>query len=168
MRRIRKVAGSCLATAAVTAALIPFGLAGGSAQAAVAATSPAIGQAAATGQAAASGTGCAGTDEQLLPATGGITNYHHTDGGFYYYTISQSGLGRGIMCIGRVREWVYYASRGTKTWRVTIDGEHVASETFPEGTSGWYYWDFQINSEFYIGQVCVGASSTPGYSCAAP
>lgn len=166
MRGKRKTAWSCLATAAAAAALISCSAVGPAS-----AQTPLIGASSASAQPAATGSGCAGTDERLLPVSGDIRNPSRTDGGFYYYTIFPTGHG-AAMCVGRVREWVYYPGSSTttttKTWRVTIDGEHVDSLNVSGSGGSWHYWDFQINSEFPIGLVCVGASSTPGYSCKAP
>lgn len=158
-----KTAWLGLVTATVMAGVMPFGVTSAGAQAplvAATAASPAK-------VPAAPGSGCAGSDTKLLPSTGDITNPSGTDGGFYYYTIVGTTHG-GAMCVGRVREWVYYTSNATKTWRVTIEGVHVAALTVTGLAGHWYYTDFQVNSYFRVVPVCIGASNTYGYSCAAP
>jgi hypothetical protein len=118
----------------------------------------------AAGQSAGS---CRGVTEQILPATGFISNSNRSQGGHFWWRAEPDG---GV-CVGTVVEWVQYNVPTTKTWHVIVydtqnpKGVSVGSETFTLNP-GWYLWPFRVRQEFAgLSAVCVTAGDSFGRSC---
>ena len=110
---------------------------------------------------------CRGLTEELLPATGFISDQERDSGGHFWWRAEPENS----VCVGTVVEYVQYNVTATKTWQVTVydtqnpNGLTVGTETFTLN-AGWYLWPFRVREAFAgLSAVCVAATDSFGSSC---
>lgn len=112
-------------------------------------------------------TSCRGLTEEILPATGFISDQERDSGGHFWWRAEPENS----VCVGTVVEYVQYNVSATKTWQVTVydtqnpNGLNVGTETFTLN-AGWYLWPFRVREAFAgLSAVCVTATDSFGNSC---